>query len=104
MLLRMQVCVGAASVCGGQELVSTADVCVCVCELATAQGGALWAGVCCIILSEIFSIIVHVSPVIISEIAVETKGPLQTGNDLWLCFCGETFPPDYSLLLWRSRE
>lgn len=39
-------------------------------------------------------IIVHVSPsVIISKAAVETKGPLQTSNDLWLSASVEKHSP-----------
>lgn len=64
-------------------MVSTAGVCVCVCERREGLSGwrllhdFLWDFLPCII--------VHVSPSeVISKAAVETKGPLQTGNNLWL--------------------
>lgn len=72
------------AVCGGQELVSTAGVCVCETACNSAGRGSpgwcllhyfLWVFLCCII--------VHVSPsVIISKATVETKGPLQTSFHL----------------------
>lgn len=73
MLLGMQVCSGAASpVCGGQELVSTADV------RGQRREGLSWLASAALF-SLGFSL--HVSPPVINvKAAVETKGPLQRCN------------------------
>lgn len=92
----MQGCFGAASAaCGGQELVSTAGVCVCVTASSSTGRGFpgwcllhnfLWVFLCCII--------VHVSPsVIISKAACGDEG----GRCRRASISG-------SLLLWRKHS
>lgn len=98
MLLPMQVCFGAASpLCGGQELVSTVDVCVSVLSSSAGRGSPGWGLLHYFLWDFLPCTVVRVRPPVINvKAAPETKELRRRSNNLRLFISVETPPPpDY---------